>query len=244
MLHAHGDAVVSCHVERVTDDEVWSRFHALLRERPSGFAITPLLRPPHEGEDAARWLARAREAAELGPIGHHTHFAAPDHARPRAPDDTGRVRREAEWLRAEGLRPSFFCGGGWYSDADVVETVAGYGYVDCTALAFSPRYLRPDLRHLRLDAPAWLRLADGRRVLELPSTHSIGMIVRALLRLRLDAPLVHVYFHDTDLLDARRRAALRSGLRVLALRRRPIDLAAAAHAAEDAPELPFETALR
>ena len=243
MLHAHADAVVSCHVERVTDDDVWSRFHALLRERPAGFAITPLLRPPHEGEDAARWLARAREAAELAPIGHHTHFAAPDHARPRAPDDTGRVRREAEWLRAEGLRPSFFCGGGWYSDADVVETVAGYGYVDCTATAFRPTYLASGAPRLDLGRPARLVLPSGRRLLELPSTHSLGMLARALPR-PFATPLVHVYFHDTDLLDARRRAALRSALRVLALRRRPIDLAAAAHAAEDAPELPFETALR
>jgi hypothetical protein len=244
MLHAHADAVVSCHVERVTDDDVWSRFHALLRERPAGFAITPLLRPPHEGEDHERWLERARAAAELGPIGHHTHFAAPEHARPRAPADVGRVRREAEWLGDVGLRPAFFCGGGWYSDAEVAETVAERGYVDCTALGFSPAYLQPDRRHLRLERPSWVRLASGRRLLELPSTHSIGMILRALPRRRLDAPLVHVYFHDTDLLDPRRRTAIRWALRLLALRRKPSDLATAAGAAARAPEVPFEAALR
>jgi hypothetical protein len=243
MLHAHGDAVVSCHVERVTDDDVWSRFHALLRERPAGFAIMPLLRPPHEGEDQERWLERARTAAELGPIGHHTHFAAPEQARPRTPDDVGRVRREAEWLRRAELRPAFFCGGGWYSDAEVAEAVAECGYVDCTALAFSPAYLDADRRHLRLDRPAWLRLASGRRLLELPSTHSIGMILRALPR-RLDVPLVHVYFHDTDLVDPRRRTAIRWALRLLALRRKPSDLPAAASAAARAPELPFEAARR
>ena len=41
---------------------------------------------------------------------------------------------------------------------------------------------------------------------------------------RLDEPLVHVYFHDTDLLDRRRELGLRIGLRVLALRRTPTDL--------------------
>jgi hypothetical protein len=36
-------AVVSCHVERPLDDEVWSRFFALQRARPGGFAIAALL---------------------------------------------------------------------------------------------------------------------------------------------------------------------------------------------------------
>ena len=49
------------------------------------------------------------------------------------------------------------------------------------------------------------------------------MLVRALAR-RLDEPLVHVYFHDTDLLDRRRALALRTALTVLALRRSPTDL--------------------
>jgi hypothetical protein len=243
MLHANGDAVVSCHVERVCDDPVWTRLYALLRDRPGGFAITPLLRPPHEEEDRALWLERARAAAELAPIGHHTHFAGPDRARPVVAENVARARREAEWLRAEGLRPSFYCGGGWYSDVDVAETAAEFGYVDCTALAFWPDYLQPDRRHLHLDAPARLRLPSGRTLLELPSTHSIGMILRALPR-RLDQPLVHVYFHDTDLLDARRALAVRSAIRLLALRRRRSTLEAAARAAADAPELPFEDALR
>ena len=37
----------------------------------------------------------------------------------------------------------------------------------------------------------------------------------------LPEPLVHVYFHDTDLLDRRRASALELGLRLLRLRRRP-----------------------
>ena len=32
-------AVVSCHVERPLDDDVWQRFAALQARRPGGFAI-------------------------------------------------------------------------------------------------------------------------------------------------------------------------------------------------------------
>ena len=53
----------------------------------------------------------------------------------------------------------------------------------------------------------------------MPTTHSIGMLARALGG-PLPEPLVHVYFHDTDLLDRRRAAALELGLRLLRLRRR------------------------
>src|SRR2546429_89864 len=72
-------------------------------------------------------------------------------------------------------------------------------------------------------ARARLGLPPGQALLELPSTPSVGTLVRALPR-RPDEPLVHVYFHDTDLLDRRRALALRIALRVLALRRTPSDL--------------------
>ena len=44
------------------------------------------------------------------------------------------------------------------------------------------------------------------------------------IRRALDEPLVHLYFHDTDLLDRRRRAALLGLLTLLARRRVPTDL--------------------
>jgi hypothetical protein len=138
----------------------------------------------------------------------------------------GRVRREGTWLREAGLQPTLFCGGGWYSDEEVAEAVAELGYADCTATSFRPPYLADGAPRLHLDGPALLELPSGRRLLALPSTHSIGMLVRALAR-RLEEPLVHVYFHDTDLLDRRRALALRAALAILALRRTPTDLDAA-----------------
>jgi hypothetical protein len=217
-------AVVSCHVERPLDDDVWRRFSQLQRRRPGGLAIAALMRPPAEGEDAAVWVERAREAQELGPFGLHTHWTSPGHARPTGGGDPAAlVREQGEWLRAAGLDARFFCGGGWYFDAEVARAIAELGYVDCTATAFRPSYLGADAAHLQVEEPTWLELADGQKLLELPTTHSIGMLARGVLG-PLRREVVHAYFHDTDLLDRRRAAALRAGLALLVLKRTPSDL--------------------
>jgi hypothetical protein len=237
-------AVVSCHVERPLDDTAWERFARMQARRPGGFRIAALIRPPDEeaGEDAGRWLARAREAAERGPLGHHTHWGGPSQARPVARDPAERVRREGSWLREAGLEPTVFCGGGWYLDEAVAGAVAALGYADCTATAFRLRYLSESERRLEAAEPCHLELHDGRRLLELPTTHSLGMLSRAALRPdTLREPLVHVYFHDTDLLDRRRAAALRLALALLARRRAPSDLDAAIRRAR-AQELPVRRA--
>ncbi len=99
-------AVVSCHVERLLDDEVWARYRQLVERRPGGFAIASLVRPPDRpsGESEETWLERARFLAALGPFGQHTHWTAPGHARPTGDGATGeRVLREGEWLREAGL---------------------------------------------------------------------------------------------------------------------------------------------
>ena len=216
-------AVVSCHVERPLDDDVWKRFSALQERRPGRFAIAALMRPPAEGENEDRWLERARECKARAPFGLHTHWTAPDHARPTGGEPSALVGEQGRWLESVDLRPTFFCGGGWYLDEGVASVVAGLGYADCTATAFRPAYLQPDEPHLQLDEPAWLELGDGHRLLEVPTTHSIGMLARGLLG-PLRRPIVHAYFHDTDLLDRRRAAALSVGLRFLALKRTVTDL--------------------
>ena len=231
-------AVVSCHVERPLDDRVWLALSRLQERRPGGFAIAALLRPPdeHAGEDPERWLARAREVAGRGPLGHHTHWESPEHARPLSGDPGARVAQEGAWLREQGLRPTFFCGGGWYFDEAVAEAVASLGYADCTATSFRPPYLQPGAPRVSLQAPAWVEL-NGSRFLELPTTHSIGMLVRAVLDPRaLREQVVHAYFHDTDLLDRRRAAALRVALALLGRRREATDLdRLAAELADSAP---------
>lgn len=183
------------------------------RARPGGFRIAALMRLPDSayGEREDLWLERAREAARQGPFGLHTHWTSPDHARPTGGDAAERVRREVEWLRAHGLEPRFFAGGGWYTDERVQATVAELGLVDCTATTFPLPY------------GAEARVVEGPRPGLLPATHSLGMIARA----RTLPNYVHVYFHDTDLVSARRRLALALALRVLARRRPVSDLSAA-----------------
>ena len=228
ILPAGRYAAVSCHVERPLDDGVWARFAALQASAPGGFRIAALLRPPDAtaGEDEERWLVRAREAAAHGPVGLHTHWTAPDHARPTGGNPSGLVREQVEWMRAHlDVEIALFCGGGWYMDERVATALAELGLADCTATAFRPAYLPQDAPRLQVQEPAYLELASGDRMLELPTTHSIGMLVRAVLG-PLRQPLVHAYFHDTDLLDGKRRAALRLGLAVLGQRRTPTDLAA------------------
>jgi hypothetical protein len=240
-------AVVSCHVERPLDDACWARFADVQARRPGGFRIAALLRPPDRsaGEDEERWLERAREAAGQGPIGHHTHFVSSAHARPDAPgpEHAERVRREAAWLRSNGLHPTLFCAGGWYMDVDLAEAIAGLGYADCTATAFRPGYLAAEAPRIGAGAPVRLLLPSGGRLVELPSTHSLGMAARGLLG-RLHAPVVHVYFHDTDLLSRRRRTALAAVLEVLGRRRTATDLERLIPEVSETDEIPFQEAFR
>lgn len=232
-------AVVSCHVERLLDDSAWEPFERLLGDRPGGFVVTPFVRPPADGEDEDRWLQRARRAAELAPLGHHTHWGGVTQARPVGDvDAAAHVRREAEWMRARGLAPRFFCGGGWYLDTPLAETLADLGYVDCTATTFRQSYLADDAPRLQLAGPSRVELPSGTVLLELPATHSLGMLARGLVR--LDG-LVHVHFHDWELADRRRAAALRAILRLLRLRRTPLTVEELAGRAVDAPRATIGT---
>ena len=238
-------AVVSCHVERPLDDAVWARFSAMQEARPGGFAIAALVRPadPAFGEDEAVWAERAREAAARGPLGHHTHWTAPDHARPTGIGTGERVLREGARLRELGLAPTLFCGGGWYTDAAVADACAELGYVDCTPRASRPPYLAEGA-WASLSAPASIVLPSERVLRAIPTTHSLGDLARALAARRLP-PLVHVYFHDTDLLQTRRQALLRATLAVLARRASATDLdTLAGHALADAPRVDWADVAR
>ena len=233
-------AVVSCHVEQPLDDAVWAAFERLLERPPAGFVVTPLLRPPAAGEDEGLWLERAHRAAELAPLGHHTHWGGPTQARPtEAVDAAAVVRGEIEWLRARDLAPRWFCGGGWYFDEPVAETLAAFDYVDCSATTFKQSYLDEGAPRLQLPGPRRVRLPSGASLLELPATHSLGMLGRDLLRLR---GFVHVHFHDWELVDRPRAFALHTVLRALRLRRKPLRIDQLANLAANAPEVGWSEA--
>ena len=222
-------AVVSCHVERPLDDRAWAAFSAVQERRPGGFAIAALLRPPDAaaGElDEDRWLERARAAAQRGLLGHHTHWTSPTHARPTHGDTGARVLREGAWLRERRLAPSLFCGGGWYSDATVAAACAELDYVDCTPRPERPSYLGEDAAWARLEHPARIELDGAVELRAVPTTHGLGQLVRALVRPGALPARVHAYFHDTDLLDRRRRIAIVTSLAALGRRRPAAELTA------------------
>lgn len=240
-------AVVSCHVERPLEDAVWARFSDLQERRPGGFAVAGLLRPPDPaaGEAEGIWVDRARDAAARGPLGHHTHWTAPDHARPTGARTGERVRAEGLRLRELGLAPTLFCGGGWYTDAEVAEVCAELGYVDCTPRATRPPYLAPGEPWALLPSPAGVRLPSGARLLGIPTTHSLGDLARALLRRTTLPGVIHVYFHDTDLLDRRRRVLLGAVLPVLSRVAKPTDLdALRREIAGEVPEIAWDDVAR
>ncbi len=152
--------------------------------------------------------------------------------------------REGRRLQELGLPISAFCGGGWYTDADVAAAVAELGLVDCTARAARPSYLPADARWAELDGPATVGVGS-RELRCVPTTHTIGGAVRAVLSpAGLRREVVHVYFHDTDLLDWRRRNALRAALMLLGRRRRPAQLDEVAAAAGEGRSLGWEDIAR
>jgi hypothetical protein len=233
-------AVVSCHVERPLDDRVWAAFAAFQERPPGGVAVAALMRPPDEaaGEyDESTWLERARAASARAPFGHHTHFTSPTHARPTGGEPAERVAREGAWLRERGLSPTLFCGGGWYTDAAVAEACAALGYVDVTPRATRPSYLPDGAAWAELDRPARIDLG-GTMLAAAPTTHGAGDLLRAVARPGLPEQ-VHAYFHDTDLVDPRRRRLIALGLRLLARRRPRSDLDAIAARLAAAPVVPW-----
>ena len=112
---------------------------------------------------------------------------------------------------------------------EVAEACAELGYVDCTPRAQRPPYLSEGESWASLAAPTTVALPSGRSLRAIPTTHSLGALARALPRRALPR-VVHVYFHDTDLMDARRRLLLRIVLPLLARRARVTDLDALAGA--------------
>ena len=205
---------------------MWAAFATLQARRPGGLAIAALMRPPaaESGElDDELWVARAREASGRGPLGHHTHFTSPTHARPTAGGTDERVRREGAWLRERGVAPTLFCGGGWYTDESVARVCAELGYADCTPRATRPGYLPENEAWAELASPARIELGGGLVLPAVPTTHGAGDLARAIARARLPQR-VHAYFHDTDLLEPRRRRVIVAALALLGRLRPRADL--------------------
>ena len=166
--------------------------------------------------DEELWLARARAAAARGRSATtRTSRARRTHGRPAARPGSVSAAR-ARGSASAVSRPTLFCGGGWYTDHSVALACAELGYVDCTPRATRPPYLEEGAAWVELDTPARIDLGES-TLAAVPTTHGAGDLARALVRPGLP-PRVHAYFHDTDLVDRRRRALIVAGLTLLARR--------------------------
>jgi len=83
-------------------------------------------------------------------------------------------------MRELGLTPTLFCGGGWYTDVEVVEACAELGYVDCTPRASRPPYLAGGEQWGSLSEPTTVELPSNRTLRAIPTTHSLGDLARSL----------------------------------------------------------------
>ena len=148
-------------------------------------------------------------------------------------------------MRELGLAPTLFCGGGWYTDVEVAEACAELGYVDCTPRARASPVPRAR-RSVGLAGGAGARPPARRSVCSRRSRRRIRSATSAAHssgRGRCRA-VVHVYFHDTDLADRRRRIALRTLLVLLARVAEPTDLERLADVTGTAPEVPWSAVAR
>ena len=235
-------AVVSCHVERPLDNDVWAAFERLLRRRPAGFTVTALIRPPdtRSGEDQALWLERARRADELGPLGHHTHWGGPTQARPAGDADAAElVRTKLNGFVPKGSVRSTSAAAAGISTRPSQRRWRPSG----TSTAARRRSDRATSRTTRRGCSSTARVRCSCRAARCcascrPRTRSAcSRAVFATLR----GP-VHLHFHDWELLDRRRALALEVVLRALRLRRRPIDADELVRRTAEAPLLAWPTA--
>ena len=191
--------------------------------RPGGFAIAALMRPPAGGRERGA-LARARaEAQPRGPLGLHTHWAATDHARPTGGDPAALVREQGRRLDSLGLGPTLLLRrrlvhgrGSWPRSPS-----------SATPTARRPRSVPPTCGRRRRGCSSTSRSGSS-------SVRAAAVCSRCRRRIRSGClraaarpfrrPIVHAYFHDTDLLDHGRAAALRVGLSFLGLKRTVTDL--------------------
>ena len=109
-------------------------------------------------------LARAcAGAADRGPLGHHTHWTAPDHARPDGDGDPGDAGAAGgrRWLRAEGVGRDALLRRRLVFGLAVAEACAALGYVDCTPRSHRPPHLEGGGAWVELCGPGQDRPTGG-----------------------------------------------------------------------------------
>ena len=218
-------SALTLHAEMLHRDKVWGVVDQLAhRAARRGARLTFFVHPFWALVDGADIAARVVRLAGLGhEIGQHTHYY--DARTGRVPghkagdlDPCNVVRRLEEdhgGLRRAGISPRGFVSGAWVVPDGLADWLAGRGFhYDCSLRTYAPPSNLPDA------APAGLPCVLRGGLLEVPTTaplrRAIGLTPRSVRLGDLEYQLV--YCHDYDLLDPRKRAALRCLLLALPLR--------------------------
>jgi hypothetical protein len=224
------------HAERLHDPQVWHRTQRTLEasRMPWTVFVEPLearirgvdLRPQLD------WLAE--RGHEVGLHVHHRplhgkpgHTTGYDKRRTSEPDLVDRCMDEAaDYLTAAEHAPAGFVSGAWLLVESVFQWLAGHGFrYDCTMRTYPHGRLRetgePDDPIEQSTATRVPRITEVCGVLEVPTTASLRRQAWAELLGRTGNTVGRVsydlfYLHDYDLLDARKRLAVR----IIAGRRR------------------------
>ena len=190
---------------------------ARLQQRPAGRISHRRARAPARragGEDDALWLERAREAAARGPFGQHTHWTRPTTPGPPAATRARACCDEGAWLRERGAAADALLRRRLVHRRARRSGVRGARLRRLHAALRRGRRTSPTAPLGRSSAaPAWIKFRQVRPCSpSRPPARSASWRAGAIARQGSGEPVVHVYFHDTDLLD-RKPAGGRSARR-------------------------------
>ncbi|MEW6106962.1 MAG: hypothetical protein AB1563_11475 [Bacillota bacterium] len=217
-------ACLSIHTEKLHQDAVWQVVQQLAATCANDGAKLTFFVHPFWPEKARIDISeRVHQLASLGhEIGQHTHFydactgVVPGHKTTDISPDNAlhRLEEDYTWLERVGIRPAGFVSGGWAWPELLVPWLTDHGFAyDCTARSYQPDQAYP------FD-PSPTMFAGG--LVEIPTTAPLRHVALRVLRKRPPGLSVGglryelVYCHDDDLLEWRKRLALRVAVAVFA----------------------------
>lgn len=214
---------IALHAEKLHDDSVWQVVERLAVGSAERQALLTFFVHPFWAAKAGRDIAgRVRRLTSIGhEVGQHTHYYDTASGKPSGHKATDlsaanvlrRLDEDHQTLSDAGAQPRGFVSGAWA----VPDTLTGWlterGFTyDCTYRTYTLPYQNAEaVPGDGAHGPFWLE----RGLLEVPTTTplragALGAFRRHPSVVRVgDLEYQLVYLHDDDLLDARKRVALR-----------------------------------
>jgi peptidoglycan/xylan/chitin deacetylase (PgdA/CDA1 family) len=179
--------------------------------RKSGLTATFFVYPHRATVAGGSVRDQIQRLRDLGhEIGQHTHFYLGDRVEPHNKATDARfenaavcIRRDYEFLQQLGITPRGFTSGGWIISEDIQRLLARMDFrYDCSVRATGVPPL-PGMSNDRAPIEASIKWFEGKRLVCLPTSSTLGQWVKRLGRVRIEGPVKYVlaYIHDYDLLQ-------------------------------------------